>query len=344
MASGLSLTLLAVAGILGALGLSAQVIGRAAEAKYPPVGQIHLVAGQGIHVLDQRPEDWRPGDPTLVFLHGASGNLLDMRMAFLEPLSRRGYRMIFVDRPGHGHSERGGPGMYSPARQAEVVASLLEGLGIDRAVAVGHSWGGAVVAQLALQEPDRINGIVFIAPATHPWPGGVNWYYTASTAPILGPLFAYTLAPNVAALVAPSAVEGVFSPEAAPRDYGERIGLALLFRPASFLANARDVGHLKGEVEKAAPLYPNILQPAAIVTGDADTVVLPEIHSAGLLRDLPNAWRVDLPGAGHMPHHTRTQDVIAEIDRVVAKAFPNFEPPATSSLAKTKKAARTPAA
>ncbi|WP_293722793.1 alpha/beta hydrolase [Stappia sp.] len=344
MIIGVGAGILVLAGVFGGLVLNAQRLGRAAEADYPPVGSFREVDGQRVHFVDLTPDGWRAGDPVVIFVHGASGNLRDPRLALEDSLADGGWRRIYVDRPGHGYSERGGDDMYRPKRQAEVIAGLLEQLGIERAVAVGHSWGGAVVAQMALVAPERVGGLVFLAPATHPWPGGVNWYYDATAAPVAGQVFAQAIAPTFASLVAPQAVKGVFEPEAAPRGYGEKIGLPLLFRPDTFRANAMDVAMLKEEVRAARPSYGRILQPAAIVTGDADTVVLPEIHSAGLARDLPNAWRVDLAGAGHMPHHTRPDEVLAEIGKVVDLVFPSAGRAVSEARADMKKAAGDPAA
>lgn len=344
MMTGVGAGVLVLAGVLGALMLNAQQLARKAEATYPPVGSFREVDGQRIHYVDVTPQTWREGDPVLVFVHGASGNLRDPRLALEEGLGGSEWRRIYVDRPGHGYSERGAGDMYRPRRQAEVIDALLRQLGIERAVAVGHSWGGSVIAQMALVSPARIAGLVFLAPATHPWPGGVNWYYDATAMPVAGEVFARAIAPTFASLVAPQAVRGVFKPETVPHAYAEAIGLPLLFRPETFRANAMDVAMLKEELRDAWPLYGRITQPAAIVTGDADTVVLPEIHSAGLARDLPNSWRVDLAGAGHMPHHTRTDEVVAEIAKVVDLVFPSAERDGRPARADMKKAADGPAA
>lgn len=325
----LALVLLsALALLLSGLALLAELRGREAEARYPPIGAFAEIDGVRLHYVDLRPDGWRAGDPVLVFVHGASANLRDPHMALAGPLSEwpaekgRAARLVFVDRPGHGHSQRGGADMYRPAAQAALIAGLADRLGIDRAVAVGHSWGGAVAAQLGLARPDLFAGLVFLAPATHPWPGGVNWYYDAAALPVAGTVFSATLAPFGAALVAPSAINGIFRPAGVPEGYAERLGLPLLFRPRSFRANAQDVAFLKGEVEAASLRYGEITQPAAVITGETDGVVYPHIHSHGLVRDLPNAWLVTLEGAGHMPHHTRTGAVLAEIAKVVAMAFP----------------------
>ncbi|WP_417767174.1 alpha/beta fold hydrolase [Stappia sp.] len=304
--------------ILAALALIALRNGEAAEARYPPNGTFTTVDGVRLHHVETLPPGGGGDAPTLVFVHGASGNLRDTRLAFEEALADR-FRLVFIDRPGHGHSDRGPADAHRPAVQARLIGGLLDALGVRRAIAVGHSWGGSVVAQLALLRPDIVEGLVFIAPATHPWPGGVDWYYDVAAAPVFGPLFSYTVAPVVAGQVAPQAIGTVFAPEAAPDAYADAIGLDLLLRPATFHANARDVALLKGEVAAAVADYPRIGQPAVVITGDEDTVVYPDIHSAGLVRDLPRARMVELRGAGHMPHHTRRARVVSEIEVLAAQ-------------------------
>ncbi len=92
--------------------------------------------------------------PPLVFIHGASGNLLDQIGAFLLPLEGRA-EMLFVDRPGHGYSERGGPENAFPSGQADAIAKLMEKRGIEKAIIVGHSFGGAIAASFGVHHPEK---------------------------------------------------------------------------------------------------------------------------------------------------------------------------------------------
>ena len=127
-------------------------------------------------------------------IHGASGNLEDMRLALGERLSAR-YRVILVDRPGPWlERATAEPDAASPAHQAAMLSEMLDRLGIDRAIIVAHSWAGTVATALALDHPDQVAGLVLLAPVSHPWPGGIAWYYHIAAAPLFGPLFAYTLA------------------------------------------------------------------------------------------------------------------------------------------------------
>lgn len=294
--------------------------------KYPPAGSFielddglrmhfHYRAAGGAAKAAVKPL------PTLVFIHGASGNAWDQMGAFLPYLEGKA-DLLFVDRPGLGYSDRGAR-HDDPMEQARSIGQLMARLEIDDAVIVGHSLGAAVTAALALECPDLVRGTVFLAPATHPWPGGVSWYYSLAAMPVVGEIFSWTLTLPVAEQVAPKSMMHVFSPEQAPENYNEMIRLPLLFRPASFRANARDVAGLKEHVSAQSARYPEIDQPSLVFTGDKDTVVWPSIHSDGLERDLPHVKKILLPGAGHMPHHThgaRISQAILDLAQRVERA------------------------
>jgi pimeloyl-ACP methyl ester carboxylesterase len=255
-----------------------------------------------------------------VLLHGASGNLEDMRLALGETLSAR-HRVILVDRPGHGWSERADDiEDASPARQAAMVGELLDRLGVERAVIVAHSFAATVATALALDEPARVAGLVLMAPALHPWPGGIAWYYSLAATPVVGPLFVRTVAlPVGLGLVRPT-VGVVFAPQSAPSDYVERAAIMLVLRPQNFLSNARDVARLNAFVTAQAPRYATIKAPTTIITGDRDTVVTPRIHAHALAAALPHSKLVVLEGVGHMPHHVARDRVVAAIEEMVKEA------------------------
>jgi pimeloyl-ACP methyl ester carboxylesterase len=171
---------------------------------------------------------------------------------------------------------------------------------------------------LALAHPERTCGLILLAAATHPWPGGVTWYYDAATMPLVGDVFVRTLVMPLGTLLLKGGVDRVFAPQAAPANYVERTGLALHLRPADFLANARDIGGLKAFVTAQAPRYRDITAPVVIITGDRDKTVSPTIHSQALAHALPHAKLIILPGVGHMPHHVAPDIIAAEVDRMAS--------------------------
>ena len=283
---------------------------------YPPQGTFRTIDGIRLHYHFLSGAVSGQHRRTVLFLHGASGNSLDPLRVFSSVFQGR-YNLLFVDRPGLGHSGRDWRRHTDPLEQASTIARLLDQLGIDECLVVGHSFGASVTAALALARPEKVAGLVFLAPATHPWPGGVNWYYTIAAAPVIGPLFCWTLTLPVAERRAAGAMACVFAPDPVDASYADGIDLPLLFRPSSFRANSQDVARLKSHLARQADRYSEIWQPAVIITGDSDQVVWPSIHSEGLLRDLPNASMVVLEETGHMPHYTRTERVCGEIQRML---------------------------
>jgi len=107
--------------ILGALAaLTAVGVGRI-ERAHPPSGRFVAVEGGRLHLV----ELGAPDAPPVVLLHGASDNLGEMRLALGDRLAAN-YRVILVDRPGHGWSDRpGGSADASPARQAKLIHEAL---------------------------------------------------------------------------------------------------------------------------------------------------------------------------------------------------------------------------
>ena len=293
--------------LAGATAIGSFAIGRA----HPPSGRFVEVTGGRLHVLEL---GTRTGAPPVVLLHGASGNLNDMRVALGERLAAR-HRVILIDRPGHGWSGR--PNDAAPAtRQAALIAEALDRLDARRTIIVGHSFAGAVVTAFALNYPDRVAGLVLLAPVTHPWLGGIAWFYSMTATPLIGPLFARTIALPVAFPFLEIFARTVFAPQPMPEDYVSRSALALLLRPSAFIANARDVEQLRESVVRQSPRYGEITATTVIISGDQDTIVSTDIHSRALAATLPHAKLIVLPGVGHAVQHVAADLVLAEIGRL----------------------------
>jgi pimeloyl-ACP methyl ester carboxylesterase len=324
------LAIVAIAAVvLGALaGLT--VIGvRAIERAHPPSGRLVEVEGGRLHVVELGSADATP----VVLLHGVGDNLGDMRLALGDRLAAN-YRVILMDRPGHGWSDRpGGSADASPVRQAKLAHQALTRIGVSRAILVAHSWSGALATAYALDYPLSVAGLVLLAPLTHQLPMSVGWYDSiikamlahierCATAPILGPLFVRTLALPLGKVLLGPSVQSVFAPQVPPRDYLERTGAELILRPSEFVANAEDLGQLRRFLEVEAPRYATIEAPTIVLTGDHDEVVLPELHAKAIAAALPHGKLVVLPGVGHMVQFAapeRVVEAIAEIDKIDAR-------------------------
>ena len=167
----------------------------------------------------------------------------------------------------------------------------------------------------------RSTSLVLLSPATHPWPGGgVTWYYDLTRLPVIGWLFSELLAVPGGHLRYHDGVAEVFAPQKTPQAYEQNSGTKLVLRPQVFRYNAMDVTSLYEGVSMLSPRYGEIDAPVSIITGDSDDIVLAEVHSKGLERDIRGAKLVWLPGEGHAPAWTNPQAVISEIERVSAAA------------------------
>ena len=103
-------------------------------------------------------EDGRPSDPLVLFCHGFPQLGWSWRHQ-LGPVSAAGFRAVAVDMPGYGRSDK--PDVtYDVVWLASVIAGAIPGLGHERAVVVGHDFGGAVAWPLARLHPDRVAGVV----------------------------------------------------------------------------------------------------------------------------------------------------------------------------------------
>ena len=306
---------LAVILALGAV--TTWLIARRVEARFPPTGRFVNVAGGRVHVLEAGASN--AARPAIVLLHGASSNAADLMHALGHALARE-HRVIALDRPGHGWSDRiAGRRAAEPAHQAAIVAEALRALGVEKAVVVAHSLAGAVAPHLARDHGDVAGGLVLLSPVTHPWPGGaIGWYYGPATSRI-GRLFTRTLTTPAAALVMRTAARAVFAPQAAPADYLEAARIPLVLRPSAFEANAEDVAGLYAAVTAQNHRYRDIRVPSAIVSGNADTIVWTDIHSRGFAREVEGTKLVILSGVGHMPHYAAPDLVVAEIEAVAAR-------------------------
>ena len=283
-----------------------------AEDRWPAIGDMIEVNGEDVHVI-------RSGDagPVILMIHGASANAREFTST-LAPRLDASHRVLMADRPGHGYSERPDDS-DELATQAAQMAGVLKSLAPDeKAVLVGHSFGGAVALRVALDYPELVKGLVLLAPVTHDWGGGgVAWYNKYASPPVLGPLFAQ-LAPVAGPAQVKNGIDSVFHPDEVPDDYYASAGLGLLFRPEEFRANSRDVNALKDELAAQQARYDQRDVPVVLFSGAEDTVINPTLHAGKIKHQIDDFTLIPLAQSGHMPHHAHGQavaDTIADLAR-----------------------------
>jgi pimeloyl-ACP methyl ester carboxylesterase len=306
--------LVVVVAALAVLALITQAGVLALQRAYPAQGRMIEVAGAKLNVVDLGPRD--AAGPPVVMIHGASSNLEVMRRPLGDMLAKN-HRVILIDRPGHGWSTRAHTVDSTPAIQAGMIDEALEKLGVGRAIFVVHSWSGALGARMALDYPERIAGLVMLAPVAYPWPGGVGWYNKAVTTPVIGPLLAYTITLPLGLFLTEPGARGVFLPQIMPDGFVGDTATPLLLRPREFLANARDLVTLKAAVAEQAPRYADIKVPTVVISGEIDKTVSPNRHSRPLASAVPNAKLIVLSDVGHMVQNAAPELVISEIEAMI---------------------------
>ncbi|MFI6998911.1 alpha/beta fold hydrolase [Nocardia sp. NPDC050175] len=123
----------------------------------------YFVSARGVdfHVTESGPVDGRP----VVALHGWPQHHYAYRHLLADPPA--GLRIIVPDLPGYGWS---GPAPHRWAKDdvASDVLALLDELGLDHVLLIGHDWGGYIGHLMVLREPERFDGYLVLNIA-HPW-------------------------------------------------------------------------------------------------------------------------------------------------------------------------------
>jgi pimeloyl-ACP methyl ester carboxylesterase len=311
-----SMVTVVVVAVLATLALITQAGVLALQRAFPANGKIIEVSGATLNVVDIGPRD--AAGPPIVMIHGASSNLEVMRQPLGDMLAKN-HRVILIDRPGHGWSTRARPADSTPAIQGRMIDEALGKLGVSSAVFVVHSWSGALGAGMALDYPQRVAGLVMLAPVAYPWPGGVGQYNRIIATPVIGPLLAYTVTLPLGYFLAEAGVRGVFLPQMMPDGFVSNSATPLLLRPREFIANARDLMTLKEAVREQAPRYAEIKTPVTIITGDADKTVSTNIHSRPFAATVANTKLIVLSDVGHMVQNAVPDLVAREIEAMIGK-------------------------
>ncbi|WP_308215907.1 alpha/beta fold hydrolase [Pseudonocardia humida] len=111
--------------------------------------------GVELHVLEDGPAD----GPPVILAHGFPELAYSWRHQ-LPALGAAGYRVLAPDQRGYGRSSRPEAiGDYDITHLTDDLIGLLDDIGAEKAVFVGHDWGSMVVWQTALLHPDRVAGV-----------------------------------------------------------------------------------------------------------------------------------------------------------------------------------------
>jgi pimeloyl-ACP methyl ester carboxylesterase len=243
--------------------------------------------------------------PPIVLLHGLNNS--GRSWSQLAPFLATDRRILMLDLPGHGQSERPNVG-YELDWYARIVARWIEALELHQVDVVGHSFGGGIAQMLLLELPERVRRLVLIAA------GGLGkavgfWLRLASLPHVveyLGQPFM-----QVGTRLALRGARDAISRE----DIAELVRLnALPGTARAFARSVRDVIDWRGqrrnflhrahEVEKLPPLL--------VLWGDRDALI-PVAQGRAFADLLEGAVFQSFQGAGHYLHNEQPEAVALAI-------------------------------
>jgi pimeloyl-ACP methyl ester carboxylesterase len=236
-------------------------------------------------------KDRLSGHP-VILLHGAGGT----HLYWPAEVRRMNVGKVYaLDLPGHGHSDRSGC-KQDIAGYALAVMEWMYALHLPAAIIVGHSMGGAIALNLALDFPEHVSGLGLVATAARL---AVNPCLIADTAHIL------TYHKAVDAILNWSFSK--FAPERLVQLSRKRMeeGRPSVLHSDLYSCDQFDV---RDRVELIAC-------PSLVISGSEDRMV-PLRHAQYLASAIPNASLQIIPNAGHM--------VMLEEPKAVAQALGDF--------------------
>lgn len=273
------------------------------EAEAAAVGDTAAAEPESIDVADYRLSYLRTGTgegPPLVLVHGFGGDLNNW--LFNQPMLSQHAPVYALDLPGHGRSSKQvGDGDITSL--ASVLRQALAALGIDRAHLAGHSLGGAVVLQAALDEPERAASLTLVAPVG--FGPDINMDY------INGFIEAGRRKQMKAVLQSLFADPGLVSREMVD-DLLKYKRLDGAERALKTLSNAAFPGGR--QVTLLKPRLADIAAPVQVIWGAQDRII-PAAHAERLPDRVES---VILESAGHMVHMEQAGEVNARIERFLA--------------------------
>ncbi|RZS91618.1 pimeloyl-ACP methyl ester carboxylesterase [Motilibacter rhizosphaerae] len=226
--------------------------------------------------------DHRPGaGPTLVLLHywGGSARTWDPVVDRLP-----GRSTLTIDARGWGRS-RDLPGPYDLEQLAEDTRRVVETVGLDDYVLVGHSMGGKVAQLVAAARPAGLRGLVLVAPAPAEPPAHVTPDYQDALS------HAYDSA---------DAVEGALGAVLTAAPLPAQVVAQVVEDSVASTPQARAEWPLHGIASDITAQTQRIGVPVLVLAGERDEVEPPHVLADHLVPYLADVELVVVPGSGHL--------------------------------------------
>lgn len=270
--------------------------------------------GVRFHVRRLGPTD----APAALLLHGwPEDGSAWRRVAPL--LVEAGWQVVCPDLKGMGASERARSG-HDPDTLAHEMVGILDAIGIERPLVVGHDWGGVVGLALALRRPERVRGLVVVSAPYRQIDLRRSLHIPLFNLPVVPELlFRVAARPVLGAAVRYSAAE----PEAFPDEVLDAYAAQVADHPGAWLEYYRSLSRrvvidwARRRVARAVRGRPSasggpvIAVPVHVVWGEQDPAT-PAHLAPRVAYDLGGSLTV-LPGVGHFPPEEHPRALAREI-------------------------------
>jgi pimeloyl-ACP methyl ester carboxylesterase len=167
------------------------------------------------------------GHKAIVLVHGWTCGAMFWRQQSSD-FAHAGYRVLSIDLPGHGKSDKPLNVEYSVPLFAQAVEAMMRDAHVNRAVIVGHSMGTPVAVQAVVDHPEKFTGLVDV--------DGAIWRYSGPRARPYP--FAARLRSDYLG-VAGSAIDGMFT-ASTPALLRDEIKERMLSTPVHVAASAME--------------------------------------------------------------------------------------------------------
>lgn len=246
--------------------------------------------------------------PVIVLLHGFGASVFSWR-SVAGPLSSLG-DVVAYDRPAFGLTVRPtsweSENPYGLAGNVALLDAVVSRFGDGRdIILVGHSAGGLLASQYALDHPGSVSALVLVAPAiltTGGIPDGLDWLWSIPQIDRLGPILVSSISSSGEDVLRESFVDqSLLTPEVYA---GYRLPLQVSGWERAFwyfatAPKSNDVADRLGELGV----------PVLLVTGDADTIV-PTEDTRSLHELIPGSSLEVVRESGHLPHEERPSEFV----------------------------------
>jgi len=244
--------------------------------------------------------------PAVVMIHGNAGSIEDFEFGVIQALSLN-YRVVAVDRPGHGKSDR--PTTTANVKyQARLLHQVLWSLGVTQPVLIGHSWGAALALSYALQYAPEVSALILVAPAAYPDAGESRFLQAMNKPPIIGDVTLMLARSILGRHLLKRTLRGAFSPQPLPDKYFRVVASSWLGRK-QLKAYLDDETNLNASLRKFCNRYSEIAVPVVILTGDHDRIVSSTENAYRLKDSIANSQLIELKNTGHEIPQTHPESI-----------------------------------